>query len=215
MNERTFTASIAAGFAIGLGNIIYLAISPTSKIIAAFLFAIGLCAIRIYGLSLYTGSIQRWVWEKDFKFITLLPILAGNCVGILYSELLIGQFVHESLVAAATTKFIETGWFEILCGSLGCGMLMALATMKKSPIWLTIMCVAAFLLCGMRHSIADFEYLLVIWTKGGNFWKTTGKWLIEIGGNFLGGVIMAVACKVGKINEENSSYFLGLVKKMD
>lgn len=198
MSQKTFNASIAAGFAIGLGNVIYLAVSPTSKVMAAILFAIGLCAIRIYGLSLYTGSIQRWVWEKDFKLITLLPILVGNCIGILYSGLLISPFVRESCVATATAKFVETGWFEILCGSLGCGMLMSLATMKKSPLWLTIMCVAAFLLCGMRHSIADFEYLPIAWAKGGDFWKTVGKWLIEVSGNFLGGAVMAGACKMGE-----------------
>ena len=198
MNEKTFNAAIAAGFAIGLGNVIYLAVLPTSKIIAAILFTIGLCAIRIYGLSLYTGSIQRWVWEKEFKLITLLPILIGNLIGVVYSCLLFSLFVRESFVAAATAKFVETGWSKILCGSLGCGALMSLATMKKSPLWLTIMCVAAFLLCGMRHSIADFEYLPIAWAKGGNFWATTGKWLIEVSGNFLGGAVMAGACKMGK-----------------
>lgn len=215
MNEKAFNAAIAAGFVIGLGNVIYLAISPTSKIIAAILFAIGLCAIRIYGLNLYTGSIQRWVWEKDFKLITLLPILAGNCIGILYSGLLISPLVRESFTTAAITKFVETGWFEILCGSLGCGMLMALATMKKSPMWFTIMCVAAFLLCGMRHSIADWEYLPIVWAKGGNFWTTTGKWLIEVGGNFLGGAVMAGACKMGKSDEEDETDFFRYAKKVD
>lgn len=215
MDNKTWSASIAAGFAIGLGNLIYLAVAPINKIVAAFLFAIGLCAIRTYGLKLYTGSIQRWIWEKEFKFITLLPILIGNCIGIMYSCLLLGLSTIESFIPIASTKFIEASWFEILFGSIGCGALMSLATMKKTPLWLTIMCVMAFLLCNMRHSIADFEYLPIALGAGGDFWTITGKWLIEVGGNFFGGAIMASVCKNGEITEKNNSNFLEFVKKTD
>ena len=74
-----------------------------------------------------------------------------------------------------------------------CGMLMVIATDSQTPMWLTIMCVAGFLLAGFRHSIADSWYF---WYLPLANYKTGLKVLgIEILGNFIGGSFVAIFIK--------------------
>ena len=60
-----FTGSLLAGILIALGNMMYVCIE--NKIVAAFLFSIALCFIRIRKLNLFTGSIGRLYFDKNLK----------------------------------------------------------------------------------------------------------------------------------------------------
>ena len=67
---------------------------------------------------------------------------------------------------------------------VGCGMLMSLATYQKTPLWVTVMAVATFILAGFNHCIADFYYMLT----GGIFsWNL----LLTILGNIIGGLFLS------------------------
>ena len=91
--------------------------------------------------------------------------------------------VHEAAVPIATAKAAQL-WHITYAKGIGCGMLMSLATYQKTPLWVTVMAVATFILAGFNHCIADFYYMLV----GGVFsWNL----LLTILGNIVGGVFLS------------------------
>ena len=48
---------IASGICIAIGGTVYLSVAPTSKIMGAFLFCIGLFIIICYSFALFTGRV--------------------------------------------------------------------------------------------------------------------------------------------------------------
>ena len=63
-------------------------------------------------------------------------------------------------------------------------MLMSLATYQKTPLWVTVLAVATFIVAGFNHCIADFYYMLV----GGQF---SINLLFTILGNIIGGLYLS------------------------
>ena len=57
-------------------------------------------------------------------------------------------------------KFTQHPIIALVKG-FGCGMLMSLATYKETPLWVTVLAVATFILAGFNHCIADCYYMLV------------------------------------------------------
>ena len=59
-------------------------------------------------------------------------------------------------------------------------------TKKESPLWLSILCVMAFILAGFNHCIADWFYVF------GSFDPIKYLyWFLIVIGNFLGGYLAA------------------------
>lgn len=174
--------AIAAGMMIGLGCIIYL-MCP-DKTLGAFLFACGLAAVRIYRLPLYTGQVQNMVGLGRKTIPTMLWILIGNLLGIgimvFLSDLL---FNTDTVVTITEAKAAQTFW-EALGRGFMCGALMSLATFHRTPLWLMIVCVAAFILAGFNHCIADAFYLLKNVTL-------TWNWVGTLIGNTIGGIFLS------------------------
>mgnify|MGYP002770000179 CR=1 FL=1 len=184
-----FTGSLLAGILIALGDMMYVCIE--NKIIAAFLFSIALCFIRIRKLNLFTGSIGKLYFDKNLKIYHLLFILLFNIVGTAMMRL-VPDFPVD-VYAIAETKFLNASLWRVGFYSIFCGMLMVVATDSQTPMWLTIMCVAGFLLAGFRHSIADSWYFwhLPLQNYGVGL-KVLG---VEILGNFIGGSFIALFIK--------------------
>lgn len=184
-----FTGSLLAGILIALGNMMYVCIE--NKIIAAFLFSIALCFIRIRELNLFTGSIGRLYFDKKFKWWHLLFVLMSNILGT--AMMCCVPDLPIDICAIAETKFLNVSLWRVGFYSIFCGILMVIATDSQTPLWLTIMCVAGFLLAGFRHSIADSWYF---WHLPLANYKTGLKVLgIEILGNFIGGSFIAIFIK--------------------
>ena len=55
MNLRIFIKAVYAGFMIGIGGMVYLAVE--NKIVGSMLFSFGLLTIVTQGFYLYTGKI--------------------------------------------------------------------------------------------------------------------------------------------------------------
>lgn len=184
-----FTGSLLAGILIALGNMMYVCIE--NKIIAAFLFSIALCFIRIRKLNLFTGSIGKLYFDKNLKIYHLIFILLFNVTGTAIMRL-VPNFPVD-VYTIARIKFLDVSLLRVGFYSIFCGMLMVIATDSLTPMWLTIMCVAGFLLAGFRHSIADSWYF---WYLPLANYKTGLKVLgIEILGNFIGGSFIAIFIK--------------------
>ena len=175
-----FFKAVIAGIAIALGGWIYLSVS--NQIIGAFLFACGLLAVRIYGLNLFTGKTQYMITE-EYKWYDYFIILFGNLLGVLFIAFISRGMVQDIAPRIAIAKSTQPLIVALVKG-IGCGALMSLATYKDSPLWMCFPCVAAFILAGFNHCIADFYYACV----GGII---SWPFVITIIGNILGGIIFS------------------------
>lgn len=172
--------SMVAGMAIALGGWIYL--MTANPIVGAALFACGLLTVRIYNLDLFTGRIQYMV-TKEFPWYYYPIILLGNFIGAALIGCVSMLLVRETAAFIAASKAAQSLPIAFFKG-VGCGMLMSFATNKNTPLWATVMGVAAFILAGMNHCIADMYYMIA---------GTTFSWTIvaTILGNIAGGIIFS------------------------
>jgi nitrite transporter NirC len=154
---RMFVKAIYAGFAIGIGGIIYLSVD--NKVLASLFFSFGLSTIVTQGFNLYTGKIG---FVKEWKEMPdMLMILAGNFVGTFIATILakaanLGidstQMVHNKL---------DNSLLHVFLLSVFCGVMMYLAIdnyNRSKNIVFVIAAVMIFILSGFEHSIANMFY---------------------------------------------------------
>ena len=188
-----FCKAVLAGIAIAIGGIIYLSVE--NKIIGALLFTVGLYAIVLNGLFLYTGKVGYLVVEKDKKeyLLILLTTWLGNLVGTA-----IGAFAflntRNALVAQNVDIIcdakLEDSPISIFILAVFCGLLMYIAVdgfkEKGNPIIL-FMGVSVFILCGFEHCIANMFYFSLAGAWSG---KAFLYLLIMTIGNSVGGILI-------------------------
>lgn len=110
-------------------------------------------------------------------------ILLCNFFGVAIIACWSIPLIHEAAQSIALAKQSQL-WTDALLKGIGCGMLMSLATYKETPLWVTVLAVATFILAGFNHCIADFYYMLT----GGIFsWNL----LLTITGNIIGGIFFS------------------------
>lgn len=172
--------SVFAGIAIALGCVLYL-LAP-NPIIGAVLFSCGLLCVRIYGLNLFTGKTQFMAATKEYPAYYYLLVLIGNLLGIVIMGGLTYTLTKDAAATIALSKIAQEPLLALVKG-IGCGMLMSLATYEKSPLWMCLLCVPAFILTGLNHCIADAYYALVGGQIGVSFIAT-------IFGNIIGGSLL-------------------------
>ncbi len=155
----SFISSMRAGMFIALGCLLYLHIAD--KTIAAFLFSLGLLSVGLTGSLLYTGQVHKLVEPTPRRRARELPVIwAGNIAGVLitfFVAVLLSPQVWEGALAMAQKKLAVPPQTVFLQAVL-CGILMTMATRVSSPKYVTIGCVAAFILAGFNHCIADSFY---------------------------------------------------------
>ncbi|MBP5255391.1 MAG: formate/nitrite transporter family protein [Lachnospiraceae bacterium] len=163
----TFFKAVAAGIMISIGGCVFL--SSGNRIAGAVLFAVGLYAICAHRLNLYTGKIGYLAEKKKGEVLPylrdLLLIWLGNFTGCILSGLAvnatrIGAGLSEA-AAALTAPKLSDGLFSLFLLGIFCGILMYAAVegykLTKNPLIL-FACVAAFILSGFEHCVADMFY---------------------------------------------------------
>lgn len=175
---------LLAGIMIGVAGILYC--STQEKTIAALFFSIGLIYIRISGLYLYTGQVQN-ILLRQTNWKELLFGLFHNLSGVFVVLMTVGivllsskEEFCDSYAAICNAKWIYPFYYYIASGVM-CGILMTIATKRNAPLWLSIMCVMAFILAGFNHCIADFMYI--------NSFDAVFKWFLVLIGNTVGGLL--------------------------
>lgn len=159
-----------------------------NQILAALFFSIGLLYIRISKFYLYTGQIQN-LKDRSTSFKELGIGLFGNITGV---TLIFFLFFFLDFQAAADKYFAIVAlkwshpWYHYIASGMCCGVLMTIATKKENPLWLSILCVMAFILAGFNHSIADWFYIF-----GEHSLTKYLYWFLTVIGNFLGGYLVA------------------------
>ena len=176
---RIFSRSVLAGFLIGVADYIY--INSQDRIVAAFLFPLALICIIKSGAYLYTGKIGS-VGMSLVGVADMAAILMGNAVGL--TVLFLVPY-SESYNAFMSVK-LGAGLWEAFVKGLFCGILMYLAvyyTDGGGSYLLTIMCVAAFLVGGCEHSVADLGYIFL---SRSFTWEALKFFLCVLAGNTIG-----------------------------
>ena len=192
-NIKMFLLAIGAGLAISIGGTVYLSVD--NKIIGSLLFAVGLYAIVLNGLFLYTGKVGYLVDQSDkIEYLGLLAItwlgnLAGTWIGavaVLNTRI---QGIRENAVGICETKLAD-GPLSIFLLAIFCGILMYIAVdgfrEKENPLILFI-CVSVFILSGFEHCIANMFYFSI---AGAWSLKTIVYLIIMTLGNSLVGVLI-------------------------
>ena len=181
-----FESSVMAGFMIGFAALLSCCVE--NQILAALFFSIGLLYIRISKFYLYTGQIQN-IKNHSTSFGKLCGGLLGNICGV---TLVFSLFFFLNFPAAADKYFTITAakwshpWYHYIASGMCCGALMTIATKKESPLWLSILCVMAFILAGFNHCVADWFYIFGTTNPIKYFY-----WFLTVIGNFIGGLIIA------------------------
>lgn len=192
-NIKMFLLAIGAGLAISIGGTVYLSVD--NKIIGSLLFAVGLYAIVLNGLFLYTGKVGYLVDQSDkIEYLGLLAItwlgnLAGTWIGavaVLNTRI---QGIRENAVGICETKLADEP-LSIFLLAIFCGILMYIAVdgfkEKENPLILFI-CVSVFILSGFEHCIANMFYFSI---AGAWSLKTIVYLIIMTLGNSLGGMLI-------------------------
>ena len=192
-NIKMFLLAIGAGLAISIGGTVYLSVD--NKIIGSLLFAVGLYAIVLNGLFLYTGKVGYLVVQSDkIEYLGLLAItwlgnLAGTWIGavaVLNTRI---QGIRENAVGICETKLADEP-LSILLLAIFCGILMYIAVdgfkEKENPLIL-FFCVSVFILSGFEHCIANMFYFSI---AGAWSLKTIVYLIIMTLGNSLGGMLI-------------------------
>ena len=194
-----FLKAILAGFCIGVGGNVFLALLPNNKMLGAFLFAVGLFTICTHGFNLFTGKACYILENKPSYLGTLVVIWIGNLIG----AFCMAALVHCTRLSASYTEAAQGLVAAKNADSLGslfvlgmlCNVLIYIAVdgYKSNPHEIgkyiaLIFGVAVFILAGTEHSVADMFY----YAAAGELF--TGNAILRLViislGNVVGGLIL-------------------------
>lgn len=197
-----FILAVLAGAAISIGGCVFLILD--NRLVGALMFTVGLYAVCVHGLNLYTGKVGYVVNESLSYCLELAVIWLGNLAGTCLSALAIST-TRIAPVFPRAVKLCEIKVNDSLIGlfllGIFCGFLMFVAVdgykTTKNPIIL-FMGVAVFILCGFEHCIADMFYFSMA-----NMWsaRTVLCILVITLGNSLGGMLIPLAKKCRPADE--------------
>lgn len=191
-----FIKSILAGIMISIGGSVFL--SCENRYVGAFFFSVGLVAVVMLGLNLYTGKIG-YVLDNDRAFFadTLLSVV-GNLVGCVIVGLM--QAPKGAVVTVVENKLAKS-MPAVFADAILCGILIFVCVeifkKKNTPLGI-LLCIPTFILCGFEHSIADMFYVV----NARAFTLNAAIFLlIVVLGNAVGGLLVPAAFKiVNKLN---------------
>ncbi len=167
---KTLILSLCGGICIGIGGTIYLMCA--SKMLGAFLFAVGLTSILVCGLNLYTGMAGYIFDNKPLYLVKLAIVWVGNYGGTIIAGLLMRATRAKDAIDAAANAVVapklKDGFLSLVILGVFCGILMYVGvdTFRKhfsekrdfAAVMVPILCVAVFILAGFEHVVADMYY---------------------------------------------------------
>ena len=198
--------SFCSGVMIGIGGTAFLLslnlFDTWGKLIGSMLFSLGILAIVMFEMKLFTGLISD-IPEMGAKNLWKLPVcFLGNMLGVLFTAFLVYYSpLSESVVPQAqtmmSTKLNAELWgLKALSSSILCGFLITLsigavnyAPRKGLSTTVGVMFpIVVFAFCGFDHSVANTLYMFFLGFTG----KAVLYLLVCVLGNILGGVILPI-----------------------
>ncbi len=166
---REFRSAAAGGLAIAFGGTAYLL--ADNKLAGAFLFCVGLFAICVMGLNLFTGKACGLVRSHGAKDAGRLAVIwLGNlcgavCAALLLSVTRLADRLVPSAQAVCQGKLAQTGVSTFVLG-IFCNIMIWLAVtgyrecLHETGKYLALIFgVMVFVACGFEHCVADMFYL--------------------------------------------------------
>ena len=153
--DKLIPRGVLAGVLIATADFIY--INASDRTVAAFLFPLALICIIKSGAYLYTGKIGS-VKKSPESIADMIMILIGNMIGLMILLFVPPKEAFETFVISK----MAVDPYNVVIKGFFCGVLMYLAvsyTDGGKNFLVTILCVAAFLIGGCEHSIADLGYI--------------------------------------------------------
>lgn len=198
--------SLCAGIMIGVGGTAFLLArsyyGEWGRLIGSLLFSLGILAIVMFEMKLFTGLISDMP-EMGAKNWWRLPVcFLGNMTGVLLTSILVfysplkGSVVPEAQVMMQAKLDAEYWALNALCSAILCGFLITLsigavnyAPRKKLSTTVGVMFpIIVFAFCGFDHSVANTLYCFFLGFSG----KAVLYILVCVLGNIIGGVILPI-----------------------
>ena len=170
---------VAAGAMIAVAAALYLKVDG---FYGAIMFSIGLLTILWYGFNLYTGKVGQLFVNRNP--LQLLIILISNLIGCCA----IFVFNVEDAAQVISNRF-NTPFYLVFGLAIVCGVCIeaAVEQFKMGRWYIVPFYVAAFILCGARHCIAEFCYMLAARQL---HLQQLGYLIIVILGNSIGSILL-------------------------
>lgn len=153
---------ILAGILIGIGALVYLSVGGVA---GAILFATGLIAIINFQLHLFTGRAGKLgysVSPKELAMTWFENLLGAFSCAILICLTPVGENLYPRAMEIVSLRNSNGPITNLILG-IGCGILMYVATNLKlkdnSGLFQVAWPVAAFILIGFNHCVADMFYI--------------------------------------------------------
>ena len=183
---RLLLLGVVAGLFIGLGAVVSsmaahgLPTAGLTRLLTGLIFPVGLCLVILLGAELFTGNIlminalfsRKIGWRGLLKNWSLVYL--GNFIGAIVLAALMVNFgqigvggealaIHTAKIAAVKNSlpWVNAFVLAIFCNLLVCAAVY-MALMAKSigakiiAIWVPI---AAFVIAGFEHSVANMYYI--------------------------------------------------------
>lgn len=198
--------SFCSGIMIGVGGTAFLLarsiFGDWGRLIGSILFSLGILAIVMFEMKLFTGLISDMP-EMGAKNWWKLPVcFLGNILGVLVTAILVynsplaGSVIPEAQEMMQAKLDAEKWALNALCSSILCGFLITLSigSVKYAPlkglsttVGVTFP-IIVFAFCGFDHSVANTLYCFFL----GFSWREVGYILVCVLGNTIGGVILPI-----------------------
>ena len=197
--------AFSSGVVIGIGGVASLLANNlygnAGRLIGAFLFTVGIYAIVMFEMKLFTGMVAS-IPKMGIKNTWQLPAcFFGNIVGVGVVAVLayfspVKDFVVPQAQNLMWGKLNAKFWYlRAFCSSILCGALITLSvwSVKYAPKKSlsasvgVIFPIAIFAFCGFDHSVANMLYIYYL---GDWSWKIIPYCLLSIAGNIVGGVVL-------------------------
>ena len=191
---KILVSAILAGFCIGLGGMLFLALD--NKVVGASLFSTGLFVICTSGFHLFTGKVC-YAFQNDMSYAAALPLIwIGNLIGTGGTAIIVRLSRAANLAEkAASICEVKAGDSYISLFLLGilCNIFIFIAVdgfknnkheiAKYAAIYLGVV---GFIMCGAEHCVADMFYYHVagVWSM-----DMIIRLLVITAGNAVGGIL--------------------------
>lgn len=164
--KQIISRSILAGIMIGIAGTVNLSID--NSYLGAFLFSLGLIAIVLHTLYLFTGRVGTVSIKAEWS--ALLVIIFGNYIGtLIVAGLMRFTRFSSNLIEKATNIYnikMNDSLLSIFILAIFCGILMYIAVMSEyqnNTVIVIILPIMVFILAGFEHSIANMFYFNLAW----------------------------------------------------
>ncbi len=186
------------------------------KVVGACLFSLGIYAIIIFEMKLFTGMVAGIPKMPVKDYWQLAVCFVCNMIGVgILALILAGTPLAETIIPQAQgvieAKFEVDNWaLSSFCSSILCGALITASVWspKYAPqknIGATVgvlLPIIVFVFCGFDHSVANMLYFYFFGEVSG---RVVGYILISILGNIVGGIALPLVVLLKEKSEQSKN----------